>query len=167
MFHLLVKLLKVLNSEDSPAQIAWAICFAAVLGLTPLLSLHNIIILFLVMFLRVNLSAFILFSFLFAGVAYLLDPLFHSLGYQVLNTNALNGLWTALYNTSIGRLSSFNNTLVMGSLVVAMLAWIPLYFIALSGIAHYRRKFLPWVKKSHLMGVLKTSKFYRIYESLS
>lgn len=72
----LAKFLRVLNSETDPAQISLAFCFSMVAGLTPLFSLHNLPILFLVLVLRVNLSAFLLGFAFFSGIAYLLDPLF-------------------------------------------------------------------------------------------
>ncbi len=167
MIRLLLKLLKVLNSEDSPGQVAWAICFAAVMGLTPLASLHNILVLFLVLFLRVNISAFILFSVIFSGVAYLLDPLFHQFGYRLLTASALEGGWTALYNTDLGRLAGLNNTLVVGSLTCSLILWAPIYFMAIWGIEKYRATFLAWVNKVPLIGVLKASKFYRMYTEFS
>ncbi len=163
MLGLLIKLLKVLNAEGSAAQVAAAICFAAVLGLTPLLSLHNVLVLLLVLLLRVNLSAFILFSALFAGVAYMLDPLFHRLGQSLLQAEALRGTWTAFYNTAVGRLSNFNNTLLMGSLAFALALAAPLYFVAVAGVGRYRSKLLPRVEKLQLVRVLKASRLYRAY----
>ena len=163
MLQLLVKLLKALNAEDNPAQVAWAVCFAAIMGLTPLMSLHNILVLFLVLCLRVNISAFLVFSMIFTGFAYLLDPLFHDLGYLVLNTNTLQGIWEALYNTSLGRLSGFNNTIVMGSLFFSLIIGAPLYFVALYGVDKYRTQLLPWINRTRLMGILRASNFYRIY----
>ena len=60
MLRAIAKLLKALNSESNPVQISLAFCFALIAGFTPLLSLHNLLVLFLVLILRVNLSAFIL-----------------------------------------------------------------------------------------------------------
>ncbi len=77
MIKLLAKLLRVLNSETDPGQISLGLCFAMIAGLTPLLSLHNLVVLLLVCILRVNLSAFLLGLAVFTGIAYLLDPLFH------------------------------------------------------------------------------------------
>ncbi|TQV84304.1 TIGR03546 family protein [Exilibacterium tricleocarpae] len=161
--RLLVKLLKVLNAEDNPAQIALAVCLAAILGLTPLLSLHNLLILFLVLVLRVNISAFLLFALVFSGIAYLLDPLFHRLGHSLLTAEGLQGMWTLLYNTAAGRLSEFNNTLTLGSLVFAVALSVPLFFAAKTGVDRYRARLLPWVEKTHLVRVLKASRFYRLY----
>jgi uncharacterized protein (TIGR03546 family) len=56
MINRVAKLMKVLNSETDPAQISLAVCFAMIIGLTPLYSLHNLLFLFIVLLLRVNLA---------------------------------------------------------------------------------------------------------------
>src|SRR5581483_8555891 len=130
MLKTLANLLKVLNSETHPGQISLAFCLAMVAGLTPLWSLHNLLVLLLVLLVRVNLSAFLLGLAFFSGLAYGLDPLFHRVGLAVLTAGPLDGLWTALYNSPVWRMERFNNTLVKGSLVVSLLAFIPLYFLS-------------------------------------
>jgi uncharacterized protein (TIGR03546 family) len=96
MLKVIAKVLKVLNSETDPGQISLAFCLSMIAGLTPLFSLHNFLIFFLVLILRVNLSAFLLGTVFFSGVAYLLDPFFHWIGLTALTTGPLEGLWTAL-----------------------------------------------------------------------
>ena len=56
----LAKLLIILNSETNPSQISLGFCFAMVVGFTPLWTPHNIVVVFLLLVLRANLSAFIL-----------------------------------------------------------------------------------------------------------
>ena len=46
--QLLAKLLKALNSDDSPWQLAFGVMLGMIMGLTPFLGLHSIIILFIV-----------------------------------------------------------------------------------------------------------------------
>ena len=115
MLTIFAKIFKILNSETEPFQISLALCFAMVAGLTPLWSLHNILVLLLVLLLRVNLTTFILAWIGFSGIAYLLDPVFHSFGYKVLTTASLQSLWTSIYNSILWRLTNFNNSLLMGS----------------------------------------------------
>lgn len=167
MLRLIAKLLKVLNSESDPGQISLAFCLAMVFGLTPLYSLHNVIVLFLVLFFRANLSAFILGWVIFSGVAYLLDPLFHRLGLWLLTQESLEGLWTSLYNTSLFRLENFNNTIVMGSLFFSIVLFVPLYVASNIGIRRYRDHVLAWIEKTRLMKVLKASKLYHAYQTIS
>jgi uncharacterized protein (TIGR03546 family) len=167
MLRLIAKLLKVLNSESDPSQISLAFCLAMVLGLTPFYSLHNILILFLVLVLRVNLSAFILGWAFFSGVAYLLDPLFNRLGLWLLTLGSLQGLWTSLYNTTVFRLEKFYNSVVMGSLFFSIVLFIPLYSASNIGIRRYRDHVLAWIEKTRVMKLLKASKLYHMYQTVS
>ena len=162
----LAKLLKALNSEQEPGQIALAICFAWVMGITPLWSLHNLVVLFLVLFLRVNLSAFLVGFGLFSAVAYAIDPLSDRLGLGILTATSLEGLWMALYNTTIGRLGAFYNTLTMGSLALTLALFVPLYLVAVRLIVEYRDRVIAWVRRTRLMQMLQTSRFYQIYSQI-
>ena len=166
MLRLIARLLRVLSSEANPAQISLGFCFAMVAGLTPLFSLHNLAVLLLVLILRVNLSAFLLGLAVFSGFAYLLDPVFHWNGLQILTAPALEGLWTSLYNSTFWRLTRFNNTIVMGSLIFSIAFFLPLYFLSNFLILRYRTHVLAWVEKTRLMQFFKASKVYQLYKSL-
>ena len=167
MLKAIAKLLKALNSETDPGQISLALCFSMIAGLTPFLSLHNLLILCLVLMLRVNLSTFILGLLFFSGIAYLLDPLFHWIGLAVLTAPPLEGLWTALYNCTLCRFERFNNSIVMGSLLVSLLLFVPLYLISRAAILQYREHLLAWVRRTRVMQVLKASKLYHAYQAVS
>jgi len=167
MIQLVANLLKLLNSEAEPAQISLALCLSMVLGFTPLFSLHNLIILFAVCVVKVNLSAFLLGWAVFSGIAWLGDPLFHGLGNWILTLPALEGLWTALYNISLFRLARFINTVVMGSLISALVLFVPLLLVFNRLITAYRDKLLALVNKSRLMQIFKASKIYDVYKALA
>lgn len=167
MVRMLAKLLKVLNSETDPAQISLAFCFSMLSGFLPFFSPVNILILFVVFVIRVNLSAYFLGTAFFAGIAYLLDSLFHPIGLAVLTAPSLEGLWTAMYNSTIWRIQKFNNTIVMGSFVFGLLFFIPLLFVSNMLIRRYREHILRWVRKTPLMKMITASNFYHIYQKVS
>ena len=167
MIQIVAKILKVLNSESDPGQISLALCLAMFAGFTPFLSLHNLVILFLVLVLRVNLSTFLLGLAAFSGLAYLLDPLFNRLGLFFLTADSLQGFWTDLYNSSFWRLTRFNNSILMGSFIFSLLLFFPLYLLANVAIRRYRENVLSWVRKSRIMQALTASKFYSFYQSAS
>ncbi len=166
MLRTIARLLRVLSSETHPAQIAGAASLAVIAGLTPLWTLHNLLVLLLVLVLRVNLSTFIVVWALFSGIAYLADPAFHALGLYLLTAEPLHGLWTALYATVVGRLSHFNNTVVLGSLVAAVVLAAGLFPLVVYLVREYRARLLAYVRRSRLMTFLKASKLYRIYVGL-
>lgn len=164
---ILARILKVLNSETAPAQIAAAVLLALFMGLSPLGSPHNLFILLLVLVLRVNLSLFLVSLALFSGIAWLLDPMAHSLGLAILQAEGLQGLWTAMYNTGFWRFLAFNNTLVMGQLTIALVLAVPVFFAVTFIVRNYRDHIMERVQKSRLMLMLKGNKFYSIYQSLN
>ncbi len=151
----ITRLIKALNSDVAPEQISLAVSFAMIVGLTPFWSLHNLVVLFLVMILRVNIAAFFAVVGLFSLLAYLLDPVFHQFGYSLLRLDALNSVWTSMYNSTIWRIENFNNTIVMGSLVFSLLSFVPVYLMSLWAIKRYREQFMVWVEKLKLTRFLK------------
>ena len=165
MLSLIFRLIRTLNSESEPAQISLAFCFAMVAGFTPLASPHNILVLFLVLIIRVNLTAFILGTVFLGGVAYLMDPLFHRIGLYLLTMDALEPLWTALYNTTPFRLIGFNNTILMGSLAVSLVLFFPLFIASNLVIRSYREHIMGWVRKSRIVGVFRATRLYRAYRA--
>jgi len=167
MFRTLAKLLQVLNSETAPGQISLGLSLGMVMGFTPAFTLHNLLVLLLVLVLRVNVSAFLLGLALFSALAYALDPWFHQLGLTLLHADALQELWTNFYNTAIGRLEHFNNTVVLGSFVVAVALFVPLLWLANVLITHYRTHVPAWFKQNRLVIMFKASHFYTVYQSVS
>ena len=165
MIEAIARLLKVMNSESDPAQISLAVCLAMIAGLTPFYSLHNLLVLLLVFLLRVNFSAFLLGWVIFSGTAFLLSPLFHKLGLWVLTLPALEGVWTMLYGQVLWRIEHFNNSIVMGSILLSLLLAIPLFFALNMLIRKYRQHILERIRKLKIVKILKASKFYEIYES--
>jgi uncharacterized protein (TIGR03546 family) len=167
MLRAAAKLLRAMNSETEPGQISLALCFAMVAGLTPLLSLHNLFVLLLVLVLRVNVSAFLVGLGVFSALAYPLDPLFHRVGLSVLRAGPLQGLWTSLYNSAPWRLERFYNTVTMGSLLVSLVLFIPLFLATNLAIRRYREHVMRWVERSRAMTFFKGTRFYRLYKSVS
>jgi len=148
----LLKLFKALNSAQSPWQVTLAITLGMVAGLTPIGGLQNALILFLAFLLNIHLGLFFVSTALFAGVGYLFDPWFEQLGYALLGSDALQGLWTAWYNSGLMRLTHFNNTLVMGATAVSLLLALPLYLLLGWLIGRYRTVLGAFLEKRPIFG---------------
>ena len=164
MLTSLLKLFKALNSEQNAGQLAMALSLSAILGLTPLYSLHNILILLIVFSFRVNLSLFFLSYPLFAFIGYLLSDVFESVGLNVLQTPYLIDMWQSFFNTIIGRWSNFYYSGVIGSLLVALVTAIIIYPLSKRLINLYRDKLLVKIEEYHLVKMLKASAFWKLYE---
>ena len=167
MLDMLAKLIKILNSDAAPGQIALAFAFALIVGLTPFFSLHNLVVLFLVLVIKVNLSAFFLASAFFSLVAYVFNPLSAGFGEYLLTLPSLQESWTALYQHDVARLSQFNHTLLLGSLSIALLAFIPVAIVSRLLIVIYRQRFMSWFEKLRVVQFIKASRFYKIYQTVA
>jgi uncharacterized protein (TIGR03546 family) len=138
MFNFIRKLFKALNSSGKSWQLSAAIVLAMFAGFLPTNTLILFDILFIALVLNVNFGLFLLFSVIFSGVGYLFDPVFESIGYAVLTSESLNGFFTSLYNSAIFRWTSFNYTLVTGSLIVSSVLALPMLLILNRLIGIYR-----------------------------
>lgn len=162
----LAKLLKALHSDVGPWSLAFGIALGMIVGLTPLIKLHNVILLFVVLLFRVNLSTFLLSWGLFSVIAYMLDPLMNIVGESLLTNQSLLSMWTALYSTGVGRLSQFYHTLTLGSLIVSLILFPMVLFASKILVIKYREHFLIWVEKWRIVQVVKGSRVYQVYQGL-
>lgn len=167
MIGLLARILKVLNSEIAPGQIGLAVGLACIFGFTPLWTLHNLVVLLLVLVLRVNLSIFLLAWGVFTALAFALDPVFDALGHAVLTAGALQPMWSAFHGTDLGRLSDFNNTVVMGSLCVSVLALPVLWYATVYLVRHYRAHMLEWIRRRRVYQIVRGTRLFHLYQSLT
>jgi len=163
ILKLLQKLVSTLNSEGTPGQVAAGIAIGAVFGLTPLLNLHNLIVLAFVMVFRVSFPAVTLGWFAAVPLGFALDPLFDIFGLWMLDALALNPLWTTLTNAPVIALLNLNNSVVLGSLMFWILAVWPLYFLARWGVARYRATIYARLQRTKVFKTVKGSKLYNFY----
>lgn len=160
---MIIKLINILNKDASPREIAGGMALGFIAGMTPLLSLHNLVVLFLLVVLRVNITAGIFAVGVFSGVAYLFDPLSNKIGYLLLTLPGLKGVWTALYNLPVINWSRFNNTLTLGSLVLSLALFYPVLLALRWAVVKYREKVMATIQKSRIVAIWKGSTLYGIY----
>jgi uncharacterized protein (TIGR03546 family) len=96
-------------------------------------------------------------------LGFLLDPLFDWMGHGLLLAPALRPLWTSLYNMPIVPLTNFNNTIVLGSFVFALVLAIPLFVVLRWAVARYRETVGARVRQSKFYRALTASKMYNVY----
>jgi uncharacterized protein (TIGR03546 family) len=161
---LLQSLVKALHSEGTPGQVAAGLALGSILGLTPLMNVHNALVFALIVILNVSFPGAMLGWALFTPVGFLLDPLFDRLGaVLLLDAPPIRALWTTLYNTPVLPLTNFNNTVVLGSLVGALAALVPLFFASRWGVARYRATIGERVRRSKLYKSVTASRAYNVY----
>ena len=161
---LLSKFIGVLRSGVKPNEIAWGFALGTVLGFTPFRGAHTLVVILLLCILRVNVSAAMFSWLVFSIFAFLLDPLFHSLGFFVLTgIPALVPFWTLLYNAPVAPLTRFNNTVFMGSLLVSIVLLVPNFLFFKWFVESYRESWNAKIKKWKVVKALNASSAVQWY----
>jgi uncharacterized protein (TIGR03546 family) len=164
LVNLIQSLVKALNSEGTPGQVAAGIALGAMFGLTPLVNLHNLLMLAAIFLLNVSLPGAFVGWVVFLPLGFAMDPVFHAVGERLLlDTPALTGWWTTVYNTPVLALANLTNTIVIGSLLGWLVLSIPIYFGARWAVGRYRATVYTRLKDSRLFKAVQASKAYNVY----
>lgn len=159
--------IKIFREGQDPKQVAWGFALGSIVGLSPILTLQGLLVWILIFILNVNLAAAFLAFTVFSIFAYLLDPIFHWIGFQVLTQiQNLSGLWTDMYNAPIAPLTIFNNTVVIGSFLCALVLFVPVYFLMKYFIVQYRKHIGAKVEKWKVFKIMKQSSLVKWYEKV-
>ena len=164
LIKLIQSLFGALHSEGTPGQLAAGIVLGSFLGLTPIVNIHNAIIFAALVLLNVSFAGGMLGWAVFIPFGFLLDPLFDWIGHSLLLAPALRGLWTSWYNMPIVPLTNFNNTVVLGSFVFAVLLAVPLFFATRYGVTRYRATIGERVRQSKWYRAVTASRVYNVYK---
>jgi len=165
--NLLARLISLLHSSSEPRNLAAGFALGSILGLTPLMSLHTLVVAAVILLVDVSISAALFALAIFSALAYLLDPLFHKLGYFLLTeVGFLRPFWTYLYNVPIAPLTRFYNTVTLGSLVGSLLLYLPIYLGFKFLVKYYRRHLAARIEKWHVMKMIKANTIYGWYSKV-
>lgn len=168
MIQQIISLIRLIHSETDPRQISLGFALGMIPGLTPFMSLHNILVLFILLFIRANISAAMLSWAVFSILAFVLDPLFHLLGLFLLTGMApLQGVWTSLYNAPLVPYTKFNNSVLIGSLFFSLLAFYPVYWGGRIMVMKYRETVMERLNQLKIVHVFRASSLYKWYSRYS
>jgi uncharacterized protein (TIGR03546 family) len=155
--------LKLLNSDKGENQIAAGLACGLILGFAPSFSLQTLVVIVVLFFFRVQVGAAFLGMFFFSIAAWIFDPLFHSIGMKILEIGSLKGLYTAMYNLPIVPFTKFNNSVVMGSLVLSFILAPFIYILSKILIVKYRIAVFEKFKETKFFKAVKATAFYKWY----
>ncbi|MBR3627526.1 MAG: TIGR03546 family protein [Elusimicrobia bacterium] len=153
---LLKQIVVIFQTDISPNQVAWGFALGAILGLVPNMFMKLVLFIVIMMF-RVNVSAAFLAWAVYEILSFALDPLFDVVGFYILNIGSLNGFYTWLYNLPVVPFTKFNNTVVMGSLIVGIILIIPNMLIAKKLLVYYRTHLRDKVSKWKIVKILSAT----------
>jgi uncharacterized protein (TIGR03546 family) len=134
-----------------------------ILGMTPSLSLHSLLIFLILFFFRIQIGAALVTAFFFKFVAFILDPAFHAVGSKMLELPSLQGFYTTLYNMPLIPFTRFNNSIVMGSAVITFILSPFVFIMSRIFIVKYRATVVARFKETKLWKAIEATKFYQWY----
>jgi len=162
----LSKTFALLNGEVSPRQIALGFAYGAIIGLLPANGPLPYVLILLSFIINFNLVAVGLSAAIAKIQSFFIDSLANSIGYYFLTQiPGLKGFWTALYNMPIVAFTRFNNTIVLGSLIIGIAFFIPNYFFIRGLVKLYRVRLRDQVMRFKIVSIVKASSFYKYYVS--
>jgi uncharacterized protein (TIGR03546 family) len=161
------KLIVALNSNMKKSQIASGIAWGVLLGLIPAGNFF-FLVLFLVSFFFSHNHGSKIFGI---AIIKLLSPLFvltiDQFGWWVLHLEALQPLFTDLYNMPFVPFTKFNNTLVMGGLVGGIILWLPVFFLFMLFIPLYRNTIAPKIRQLKFVQAIAKSPLLKVLDIAS
>jgi uncharacterized protein (TIGR03546 family) len=155
------KVVKLLHSEERPMQIGFGFALGSIIALTPLSSPHNLLVLLLLCVINVSFSAGLLGMVLMAPLGYLLDGAFDRLGHLLLiDLDGLTAFWTAFFNAPFVVFTRLNNTVVLGSLVAALVLLAPIALLVAFVVRRYRASWQGRILRSRFYQWFSMTRFY-------
>jgi uncharacterized protein (TIGR03546 family) len=159
----LFNFIKLLNSDTGNVSLAMGMTCGFILGMTPVLSLHSLLVFMILFFFRIQLGAAFATAFFFKFAAFLLDPLFHSVGDWALQLEGMQATYTQLYNLPIIPFTRFNNTIVMGSGIITFALAPLVFFLSQFFIIKYRVVVVARFQNSGAWKAIKATGLYKWY----
>jgi uncharacterized protein (TIGR03546 family) len=155
LIRAIAKFIQALNGNAKGSQIAAGISWGLLLALVPAGNFFWIVLFLISFFFRHNHGA----KLLSMGLIKLASPLIiyriDEFGMFILrDIEALQPLFTTLYNMPFVPFTRFNNTLVMGGLAGGLLLWVPVFFLFFFLIPLYRNHAAPVIRNSKMVKII-------------
>ena len=115
--------------ETKPRHIALAVAIGVMLGLIPKANLIAVVLVLALFLTRCNLGVGILTAALVSLAMPRLDTMANSLGTRLLAEKSVIDLEATLIQYPLFAWTSLNNTLVLGSFVSGVIAFLPVYLV--------------------------------------
>ena len=159
LLKLLRKLINALTSGQTPSQLGHGFAFGLFLGMPPF-TFFGVLMFIPLLLLNINMTA----TFVTAGLCSLIAPLVYSLAltigdYLLTGLDILTPVWTFLYNVPLIPLTHFNNTLMMGLIILSILLYYPVYFTTKYSVIYYQKNLHNRIINSSLFKAIKLSRF--------
>ena len=129
-----------LIASNSPGQIAAGFTLGMIIGVVPKSNLIALSLCVLLFSMRCNRVFGLIAAVLFSCVAMWTDPFAHKLGLYVLCAPSLQASYASMYSMPLGPWMGFHNTVVCGSLLMALYAAYPVFWVTKTCCAVIQRR---------------------------
>lgn len=147
--------------EKDPKSVGLAFAFGFILGLIPKNNLTAQIIFIFAFIFKTNIPFFFLSTIIFSYFSFLTDKITDPVGYFILTNKIFENFFVWMYNLPIVPWTDFNNTVVMGGIVVGIVLFYPVYLFS-KNIAE--RYFIDLAKRLAENRIIKFLKISWIFE---
>jgi uncharacterized protein (TIGR03546 family) len=159
MVKTIAKLILALNGNVQKSQIAAGFAWGLLLGLVPTGNFFWIILFVISFFFKHNHASKVLVMALIKLFMPLISSLTDALGWEILHIEALQPLFTTLYNMPFVPFTRFNNTLVAGGLAGGIVLWLPVFFLILALVPLYRNTIAPGIRNAKVIKIIAKMPF--------
>ena len=142
--QLLITLRVTVRGVDTTRQLAIGVTLGALLGLLPKDTAFVLLFALLLLLSNWNLLAGAASAILFSCVGWLIEPVTHMVGSNVLSLEGLQPWLVEIQNWPLGPWFRLENSVVMGSLVVGLAGTLPCYRISYLLLDRHRETLI-WI----------------------
>ncbi len=147
-------LTRLFTAAGTPRELALGLAVGMLIGLVPKGNLTALTLTVLLLASRVNLGSGMIGATVFSWVGMLVDPLSHRIGEALLASPSLRPAWTFLYELPAGPWIGFNNTVVLGSLLLGLWLFYPVYRLSEPAFAYAQPRVADWLSRFRIEGLL-------------
>lgn len=155
MLKWISNIFKALNANSNPATIAHAFSLGVLLGFMPKTNVLWYLIFIFFLFVRIHKSTYCIVLLITTYFAWMLDPLFSSMGYSILTYPKFENFFASAIEIPFVGFTKFNNTVVMGSLAFGLMIYIPVFILVYFFVKFWRKRVAPKFIKSPLQKALQ------------
>lgn len=134
------RLVQSLLAHDTSTQLAAGFALGMVFGLLPKGNLIAVSLFVLLFSLRINTGMSLLAALAFSWIGPAFDPVCDKLGAYVLTSPALQATYASIFQLPLAPWFEFNNTAVVGSLILGLWAFYPVFWLSYQTIEWHRRR---------------------------
>ncbi len=127
----LLSLRKAILGRANPSELAWGLAIGLAIGLVPKGNLISLLLIGTAVSLRINHGMVALSAVAFSFMAAQFDPITHQMGAGILQDPQVRMQLDRWWGAPLVPWTDLNNTVVMGSTVLAMIGMIPAFVVSL------------------------------------